>query len=224
MKMNRSLRKLLSTIGTIVVVAIAAYLKSKDEGQGSGGQNLPPVNIPAASGETQNGYTLLDGCRLIEERGNDGDSFLLKTSTGERLHLRLYFADCPEKYRHQHNGDRIQQQGEYFGGLSENQTIQAGQDAKALALKLLRAGQFQVATKWEGVFGNERHYGFVRFRTGQENGKYLSEILFREGLARFKTSGSNLPDGRRSNEYKRHLQKLEQQAKQQKRGAWGMRS
>ena len=134
MKMNRSLRKLLSTIGTIVAVAVVAYLQYKEEeGQGSrGGKNLPPVNIPSASGETQNGYTLIDGCTLIEDRGNDGDSFLLKTPTGERLHLRLYFADCAEKYRHQHNGDRIREQGRDFGGLSENQTIQVGKDAKAL--------------------------------------------------------------------------------------------
>jgi hypothetical protein len=64
---------------------------------------------------------IFDG-RLHPHQDNDGDSFHLEH--GGRVHeFRLYFADAPEKKRHPLNGDRLAEQGQYFGGLSEAATV-----------------------------------------------------------------------------------------------------
>jgi len=40
-------------------------------------------------------WEVIEGCRLIDNRYNDGDSFHVKADGEERI-FRLYFVDCPE--------------------------------------------------------------------------------------------------------------------------------
>ncbi len=154
----------------------------------------------------------------MEERSNDGDSFLV-TQGGQNHTLRLYFADCPEKHRHQYNGQRIAEQGRYFGGLSEEQTVGAGEAARDFSLGLLRKAPFNVLTRWERVYNSERFYGFVTTAEGD-----LAEGLVARGLARIYTKGENRPQGRTSSEEKARLSELERTARQAKLGAWGKHS
>ena len=159
----------------------------------------------------------LQGCRLVEDRGNDGDSFVVQHGGTDHT-LRLYFADCPEKHRHQYNGSRITEQGRYFGGLSEEETVEIGEEARDFSLGLLREGPFTVLTRWEPVFDSGRFFAFVTVTQGD-----LGELLVEQGLARIYTKGENRPGGATVGAEKKRLQSMEQDARKANRGAWARR-
>lgn len=176
----------------------------------------PPASVPSPGGTTRQigGWQELGGCLLVEDRGNDGDSFDI-LHQGTRHTIRLYFADCPEKYRHQYNGPRIADQGRYFGGLSEEETVAVGEAARDFTLARLRARPFTILTRWEAVFDSERRYAFVTLPEGD-----LAELLVREGLARIFTKGGDRPGGLNTKDEKQKLHSLQLQAKKAGKGAW----
>lgn len=185
-------------------------------------QPAPSPSSPKTSkksvSRSTGGFETLAGCRLHEDRNNDGDSFKLSHG-GEVIELRLYFVDAPEKRLHQYNGERLDHQGRYFGGLSREETISIGLKAKEHTERLLISRPFRVVTRWQPVFESGRHYGFIFF---EDTGEELSESLVKEGLARIYTEGTNLPDGRKKADFERHLKQLEAAAKKAKRGGWGL--
>lgn len=173
---------------------------------------------PGAQGTRKIGaWEELHGCILVEDRDNDGDSFVVRHEGADHI-LRIYFADCPEKHRHQYNGPRIAEQGQYFGGLTEEETVAIGGDARDFSLALLREGPFTVLTRWEKVFDSGRFYAFVT--VGERD---LGERLVEQGLARIYTKGENRPGGITVAAEKRRLQGMEQAARRANRGAWGKR-
>ncbi|MDZ4288648.1 MAG: thermonuclease family protein, partial [Prosthecobacter sp.] len=154
---------------------------------------------PAASNGTPKAtkqFAVLQGAFLHEDKNNDGDSFKI-LHLGQVHEFRLYFADCPEKRRHQYNGDRLRDQGRYFGGLTETQTVAIGQRAQEFAEELLTTQPFTMHTKWQAVFDSGRYYAFIIFSDGED----LSAKLVRAGLARIYTGGTTLPDGRQASFY-----------------------
>lgn len=160
-------------------------------------------------------FEVIPDARLHPHPDNDGDSFHLDHN-GQAHEFRLYFADCPEKKRHHLNGDRIAEQGRYFGGLSEARTVVIGQQAQAFTQQLLSTGSFTVYTKWQSVYNSGRHYAFILFPDGED----LSAKLIREGLARIHTGGTTLPDGRTTAQYQQQLRQLESEARAAGRGGW----
>ena len=42
-------------------------------------------------------FERLDGCQLIANRWNDGDSFHARTADGKEIGARLYFIDAPAR-------------------------------------------------------------------------------------------------------------------------------
>lgn len=174
----------------------------------------------SSSGRSRIGnWEELHNCTLVEDRGNDGDSFIV-LHDGQRHTLRLYFVDCPEKVRHQHNGPRIAEQGQYFGGLAEEETTAVGEAARDFSLNELRAAPFTILSRWEPVFDSERHYAFVTVEKGD-----LAELLVRNGLCRIYTKGESRPGApaKGAAGEKQRLESLEAQARTAKLGAWGKR-
>lgn len=164
----------------------------------------------------------LENARWIDDRGNDGDSFLVAVG-GEKLHLRLYYVDAAEKYlsdRYENQRERVADQAKDFGGISLDQTIDLGNRARAHVADLLRGKTFTVYTKFESVYNSERRYGYVELPGSDE---LLCEELVEQGLARIHTQGTDAPDGETYYEFKKHLEKIEQEAKRAGRGAWGLR-
>jgi len=207
----------LLVLGVAGAVALARWKGWLPEGplRSGSGPSVPaegqkPVRLAG-------GWEELRGCTLAEDRANDGDSFEVWHG-GKRHVIRLYFVDCPEKVRHQYNGARIADQGRYFGGLTEAETVGIGERARDFTLERLRASSFTVLTRWEQVFDSERHYAFVTLREGD-----LGELLAGEGLARIFTKGENRPGGARAGAEKQRLLSLERRAKKARRGAWGLR-
>jgi len=185
--------------------------------------NSPAKAAGPAAESKVGGYDKLDGCRVVDRRNNDGDSFWVRH--GEReFELRLYYADAAEKYlsdRYENQRRRVADQARDFGGLSVDQAVELGKAAKLYTGKLLRGKSFTVYTKWERVYNGERFYSWVLL-PGGDPPEYLNERLVAQGLARIHTKGVPTPDGRGFREYKAHLENLERAAKQAGKGAWGL--
>ena len=171
------------------------------------------------------GLEHLKKCRLITGRNSDGDSFHVKHEKGENQ-FRLYFVDAPESEykeygRGENNGERLDEQAEYFGGMSRDAIASVGKDAKAFVLGILKEGDFQVLTKWEDVVRPGREYCFVIVKW-EGRDVYLHELLVGQGLARMKTRGADLPGGRGWRQQREYLEKWEKDVKKNGIGAWGM--
>ena len=170
------------------------------------------------------GMELLKKCRLITGRNSDGDSFHVKHEKGENQ-FRLYFVDSPEsEYKEygggENNGERLDEQAEYFGGMSRDAVASVGMDAKAFVLGLLKKGDFQVLTKWEDVMRPGREYCLV-IVNWEGRLVYLHEVLVAQGLVRVHTRGADLPGCRGWRQQKDYLKAWEKEVKKAGIGAWG---
>ena len=171
------------------------------------------VNVLAGSGSKE--WIVLKNCRLIPNPANDGDSFHVSIGPKEYL-FRLYFVDAPET--DEMTPGRLIEQANYFA-ITVPQAIEVGRAAKEFTRQKL-SEPFTVFTHMSDAMGQsrlERFYAFVQTNQGD-----LGEQLVRNGLERnygFKT----VPPGlRNSQEEFAKLQQLEDQAKQEKIGAWAL--
>jgi DNA uptake protein ComE-like DNA-binding protein/endonuclease YncB( thermonuclease family) len=160
-------------------------------------------------------WIVLKDCRLIPNPANDGDSFHVSVGAKEYL-FRLYLVDAPETDAR--NPGRLIEQGKYFG-ITVPQAIEVGQAAKEFIQEKL-SQPFTVFTHMSDAMGQsrlERFYAFVETKEGD-----LGEQLVRNGLARsygFKAAPPGLTSSRIEVE---KLQQLEDEAKRDKIGAWGV--
>jgi DNA uptake protein ComE-like DNA-binding protein len=174
---------------------------------------IATVRLPAREGSKD--WIVLKNCRVIPNPANDGDSF--HVSAGEKEYLfRLYFVDAPET--DEMAPGRLVQQAKYFA-ITVPQAIEVGRAAKEFTRRKL-AEPFTVFTHLSDAMGQsrlERFYAFVQTSQGD-----LGEQLVRNGLARnygFKATPPGLKSSRIELE---KLQELENEARQEKIGAWGV--
>lgn len=239
-------RRLWRTVGILVLIGAAYWYQEKFLGGAEAfeqAQTTPASGAtveekqPAAESQARpkpetveeeekerdfHGYERLTGCRMVDHRNNDGDSFWVRHGDRE-FELRLYYVDTAEKYlsdRYENQRRRVAEQARDFGGISIDQTIEVGKAAKLYTGRLLEGKSFTVYTKWERVYDGERYYGWVELPG--TDGEYLSERLIDKGIARIHTKGEPSPDGASYRQYKAHLEKLERAAKEADRGAWGL--
>ena len=192
------------------------------EGAGIEGDSallLSPVRL------SSNRYQVWKNCTMLENRGNDGDSFHILAPHG-REEIRLYYVDAPESaarsYRDGNtNHQRIAQQGAAFGGLNQNETTDVGLAAKGFVKNLLQGKKFTVVTDGERVYNSHRKYAFV-IVDWQGQMRYLHELLVAHGLARIHTKPKTLPDNTAASRQKQKLRKLEIHAKMMHYGAWSV--
>ena len=216
----------------IVVALVGWYIKNKNpnllDSLTSGSSS--PVSVDGLKEVRVVGseYDVLENCSLVDHRHNDGDSFHVKHSKGQD-EIRLYYADTAESAyktygRGENNGERLDKQGKYFGGLNRDQTAQLGKMGKKRTMSLLKGQKFKIITKDEPVTNRQSETRKHAFVVIKKDGKeyYLHELLVSEGLVRLSTRGGNLPDGTSWKKQKERLQALENDAKKRKVGAWGM--
>ncbi len=202
-----------------VIATVVARMQTGTTGKSSAkpphrdSSSAPGKSRPIATGT----WEKFENCTLMDDRGNDGDSFILRHG-GESHTFRLYFADCPEKYRSNLNAERLSQQAAHFGGISVESAVATGQEAREVSLDLLRAGPITMETRWEEVYDSGRYYAFVRV-----GGKDLAELLISKGLARVHTAGAVRPGVASERPLRDSLFKLEQSARSRRLGAWGRR-
>jgi len=160
-------------------------------------------------------WIVLKDCRLIPNPANDGDSF--HVSAGDKEYLfRLYFVDAPET--DEMTPRRLIEQAKYFS-ITVPQAIELGRASKDFTQEKL-SRPFIVLTHMSDAMGQsrlERFYAFVENKEGD-----LGEQLVRNGLARnygFKAT----PPGLKSSRIElAKLQQLENEARQEQIGAWGV--
>jgi DNA uptake protein ComE-like DNA-binding protein len=174
---------------------------------------VPVVDLGARDGSKD--WIVLENCKLIVNPANDGDSF--HASVGEKEYLfRLYLVDAPET--DEMTPGRLVEQAKYFA-ITVPQAIEVGQAAKEFTREKLSA-PFTVFTRMSDAMGRskmERFYAFVQTKEGD-----LGEQLVRNGLARnygFKAVPPALQNSRLEIE---KLQQLEDEARQEKIGGWGV--
>lgn len=160
-------------------------------------------------------WIVLENCRLISNPANDGDSF--HASSGAREYIfRLYMVDAPETDAM--TPGRLIEQAKYFA-ITVPQAIEVGQAAKEFTRQKL-SEPVTVFTHMSDAMGRsrlERFYAFVQTKDGD-----LGEQLVRNGLARnygFKAVPPGLRNSRLELE---KLQQLEDEARQERIGGWGV--
>ena len=170
-------------------------------------------------------WTVLENCKLVRSESNDGDSFLIESSTeyrGQTQHrVRLYFVDTAETSSNSDfMKDRLEAQAAYWGGRDSDFALRMGLRAQQTVLKLLK-GRFDVYTQGEYApsIGRPRLYAMVRVKD-----RWLSSILTEEGLVRIHGVGTDIPDRTSQKGYRLGLQRLERLAKSEQRNAWSRSS
>jgi DNA uptake protein ComE-like DNA-binding protein len=160
-------------------------------------------------------WIVLENCHLIVNPANDGDSF--HSSSGEKEYIfRLYMVDAPETDAR--TPARLIEQAKYFQ-ITVPQAIEVGQAAKEFTRAKL-SEPFTVFTRMSDAMGESkipRVYAFVETKEGD-----LGEQLVRNGLARIHGYRAAPPGLRNSRVELQKLQLFEQQARQEKIGAWGV--
>src|SRR6184192_2057655 len=176
---------------------------------------LAIVCVAHVSARESQDWIVLENCRLISNPANDGDSF--HASAGAREYIfRLYMVDAPET--DEMTPRRLIEQAKYFA-ITVPQAIEVGQAAKEFTREKL-SQPFTVFTRMSDAMGRsklERFYAFVETKDGD-----LGEELVRNGLARNYGFKAVPPGLRNSRVEMEKLQQFENQARQEKIGAWGV--
>lgn len=180
-----------------ILILIAAVLFWVFDSYKAGSQPSPSEkrNTNVESGISSTGdYKTFENCSLIDDRGNDGDSFKAKLPNGRVEIFRLYFVDAPESaFKTYGNGEnnhsRIGHQATDLGNITPQQAVEIGKDAKDYTLSLLEKNSFTIHTKWDSPFKDQRYHAFIEF-DGRFSPNFLHERLVTEGLARIHTKGA----------------------------------
>jgi len=155
---------------------------------------------------------------ILEDPSNDGDSFLVEAE-GKKMHLRLYFVDCPETATSSRSdARRVREQTRYFGLSDPARTVHFGKQAKAFTADILK-DPFTVHTahaKAGGRSAEGRVYAFVTTAGGDD----LAGLLVKSGLARVLGIGREAPDQTSRREVESGLKDLEISAMLKKAGIW----
>jgi competence ComEA-like helix-hairpin-helix protein len=166
--------------------------------------------------EAAAGLQVHSGAKLIDDSYNDGDSFVVEAS-GQRLHLRLYFVDCPEAAANATaDARRMREQSRYFGLADPKRILEFGKEAKRFVDMSLDK-PFTVHTAYASAMGRtSRVYAFVT----TSEGKDLASLLVGAGLARTRGVGRETPDGTSRQEMIEQLKDIEAAAMLRRAGIW----
>lgn len=124
-------------------------------------------------------WKVFEGCTLIENEANDGDSFHVAYLNRSYI-FRLYWVDAPETDNRY--PDRLRSQATDMG-ISEQDVIPLGNEATNFTRKILQK-PFTVYTTYEDARGastKKRYYAMVETEQG-----FLSQALIENGFARIK--------------------------------------
>ncbi|MCO5062001.1 MAG: thermonuclease family protein [Kiritimatiellae bacterium] len=158
-------------------------------------------------------WSVLEGCTLLDNAYNDGDSFHVRHD-GKEYIFRLYFVDAPED--DDSFPQRVDEQAQYFG-IAREEALSTGLAARDFVRTQL-AQPFTVITRWHSAQGRSRtprFYAFVR-----PPDKDLAVELISRGYARVYGVRTSTPEGEISTRYRARLLSVEDGARLAGLGAW----
>ena len=201
----------------VVILILAFVLWMKDHKR----DLVAVVGGEEKAAQVDGRYERFEGCRLAENRRNDGDSFSVKFPNERVEELRLYFVDAPESAFKSYGGgrnnhDRIADQARDLR-VSSERAVEIGVEAKKFVHDRLGGETFTVFTEWDDPFGDKRYHAFVEL----PGGGWLHEALVEKGLVRIHTKGEDVPGGLRRDAQERRLEEIEREARKAGRGVWG---
>jgi endonuclease YncB( thermonuclease family) len=168
---------------------------------------------PAASAKA---WRVREGCTLVENPANDGDSFHVRM--GKRTYIfRLLWVDAPET--DDRFPERVAEQSAYFG-IGTQAIFRAGREAQRFTREFLSRQPFTVYTQFadaRGASEKNRYYAIVK-----SGDTFLMEALVANGLARIHGIQIMPPDTPSESVMRMRLRGLEADAKRNRRGAWGL--
>ena len=169
---------------------------------------------------SETSWRRFDGCRLLANPANDGDSFhvlLPPDRRGRRAEkiFRLCYVDTPEV--EMSLPDRVRDQAAYWG-ITTNRAVRLGKEAARFTKALLEKQPFTVYTQFRDAKGRSRlpRY-FAMIRVGET---WLSLALVENGLARIYGYRPDLPDGTRWKDYLARLKQAEEHARRAGKGGF----
>lgn len=160
-------------------------------------------------------WRIKEGCTLIENESNDGDSFHVRVNKRHYI-FRLLWVDTPES--DDRFPERVAEQAAYFG-ITSAQAIQIGKEAVKFSAAFLKE-PFTVFTQFDDAMGSsekERDYAVIK-----SGDTYLMEALVSNGLARIHGLQELPEDGPSVSTMRMRLKGMENEARKQRRGAWGL--
>ena len=165
-------------------------------------------------------------CSLIENNGNDGDSFhvhigSLKSASAQHKLFRLYFVDTPES--ESSLPERLEDQRKYWNLPDAATVVKCGKEAHHFTKNFLR-NDFTVYSRLADALGRsrmDRDYAMVYSEANKED---LGYALVRNGLARVSGMSTDLTDleryGKTTEVWWRKLRMAEAEARKEGRGCW----
>jgi endonuclease YncB( thermonuclease family) len=161
-------------------------------------------------------WRVREGCTLVENPANDGDSFHVRM--GRRTYIfRLLWVDAPET--DDRFPERVAEQSAYFG-ISTQAVFRAGREAQRFTREFLSRQPFTVYTQFadaRGASEKNRYYAIIK-----SGDTFLMEALVANGLARIHGIQIMPPGAPSESVMRMRLRGLETEAKRQRRGAWGL--
>lgn len=179
----------------------------------------PPPSLPLnADGQPASDYQVITNASLVEDSGNDGDTFLLRTTEGQHRFC-LYFVDTVETDGGQPEAAR--DMAGYFEFDSEEPLRALGLEAREFSLRLLRTNAFRVVTRWEKNPGeDDAYYAFIYLKDPEQGLINLAQWLVRYGLARIVACDRGQPNGMSAAHFRELLMEEEARSKAEAHGAW----
>ena len=170
---------------------------------------------------------IFENCAIVPTDWADGDSFRIKTATGDEHTIRLYGVDCMEWHINDDADERrLRAQRSYFG-ITEAAPEPADAIEMAKAFGKVAAEKtaallekpFTVHTRFHKALGNGHHqriYAFVECADGKD----LATELVKSGLARGFGVYADGPGERSAEEYENTLNDIELQSAKLGVGIW----
>lgn len=183
------------------------------------------LGVSALEPDAATGLYRYEDCVYLESKWNDGDSFLVKLPTGQKITARLYRVDCIETSIHDTTAARrLRAQRRYFGisdyGESARDSIEKAVELGELATAYTREALNEPFTLWtshaDARGSGKRIYVFIE----TAEGKSLADQLVKAGLARAYGVSRQTPHGISQSESVERMSDLELSAAAGRRGVW----
>jgi len=192
----------------------------------SDGEEMEDVPVERGSRRVASEFTVFSNVRLAGGENEEfaGHRFPFNDGDRARYVAHLYFVESPEPVLTEASSRQISKLGRHFGDVELDKLVELGGEARDFTLRKLAERPFRIATTYQPPVGDPglraSVMAFVLLRNADGSEEYLSEVLVREGYAAVVGMPAHLPFGEPRDAFREYLQKVESEARAQRKGIW----